>query len=322
MNPFLLADANDAPLSQWGEERLIPAIQGWLGASAPAYPEGPGDDCAVLPVCGEKHLVTTDSVVYQRHFDDKVTAFQAGEKLLKRNASDIAAMAGVPDSAVVAIVCGQNLSVRWIENFCKGMAHAALDCGIRLVGGDLSQGPDGTFSASMALLGHAQNPVLRKGAAAGDLIFVTGELGGSLAEWHYAFVPRLKEARWLAQHARPKCMIDVTDGLAKDLRTILPEGCDALIDVEALPLRVEARLSQDAMDPVTHALCDGEDYELLFTLTGTTDVAQLQAAWRKKFNTLLTCIGRMAPAENPMVPHRLRNAQTHALLSVEGFSHF
>lgn len=322
MNPFQLADANDSPLSQWGEGRLIAAIQGWLGASAPAYPEGPGDDCAVLPACADRQLITTDSVIYGRHFDDAVTAFQAGEKLLKRNASDIAAMAGVPDSAVIAVVCGKNLSVRWLENFCKGMAHGALACNIRLVGGDLAQGPDGTFSASMALLGHAAFPMLRKGAGAGDLIFVTGELGGSRACWHHAFVPRIKEAQWLAAHAQPKSMIDITDGLAKDLRELLPDGCDALLDIEALPLRAEARLSQDEDDPLTHALCDGEDYELLFTLPENTDLSALRADWQKSFSTRLSCIGRIEPSENPAISKRLRNARTHALLSGEGYAHF
>lgn len=322
MNPFFQKSADDTPLSQWGESALIAAIGQWLGASAPPPPEGPGDDCAVLPPCKDARLLTTDSVIYGRHFDDSLSGFDAGAKLLKRNASDIAAMGGIPDSAVTAVICGKNLSVKWLEDFCRGMAHAAQACGISLVGGDMAQGADDTFSATMALLGHAAQPVLRTGGSPGDLVCVTGELGGSLDGWHYQFSPRLTEGRWLAANAHPVAMMDITDGLAKDLPSALPHTCDALIEPACLPIRASARNGTDGRDWLSHALCDGEDYELLVILPKDTDWPALQRRWQTAFALPLTCIGHLATAIEPAHGKRLRDKATLAPLLGKGFTHF
>lgn len=314
MNPFDIRHHTDGPIGGYGEGRLIADIRQWLGETAPAAPEGPGDDCAVLESAPGKTLFTIDSVVYGRHFDKNVSAEQAGAKLLKRNVSDIAAMGGAPTCAVVAITCGKDLSRAWLEGFCRGMAAGAKAWGVRLVGGDISGASEGTFSASMALLGHAEKPLLRTGAAEGDFIFVTGELGGSLTGWHFDFVPRVREGAWLAAHARPSSMMDLTDGLAKDLPDLIPEGCDAFLDTAILPLRT----------PVTslgQALCDGEDYELLFTLP-KAHLHKLDD-WNTAFpQTRLTRIGRMQTASDPQKTKRLRDKTTGQPLDVEGFSHF
>ena len=314
MTPFTPKPA--LRLDAWNETRLIGAIRVALGDTAPAAPEGPGDDCAAFAPDKHTALFTTDSLVFGRHFDARVSPEAAGAKLVKRNVSDIAAMGGVPTRGVVAIVCGKNTSRAWLLRFCRGMASAARAWNVRLVGGDMSGADDGVFSATMALLGHAAKPILRTGARAGDFIFVTGELGGSLNGWHLDFTPRVKEAVWLAAHARPSAMMDITDGLFKDLPALLPERCDALLD----PTRIPVRSCVRGKDALRHALGDGEDYELLFTLPpDRVDVDRLLARWRAAFKTRLTLIGEIVPSKTgggalctaPNVP-----------LTGAGFSHF
>ncbi len=320
MSPFEKTSATDKPMRELGELALLKKIRRALGEAAPPCPEGPGDDCAVLECeCEEnfKQLFTVDSLVYKKHFDDSLTAFQAGEKLLKRNVSDIAAMAGTATVGVTAVVCGGDVSEGWLLEFCRGLSAAALRHGVRLVGGDLAQGDAGTFSASLSLLGKAKHPVTRKGARPGDLIFVTGKLGGSLAGWHYEFKPRVKEALWLAEHFRPNAMMDLTDGLAKDLPQLLPENCDAFLETNALPISPAV-----TENPLVHALSDGEDYELLFTLPEGTDIAALMKKWNENFSTPLTCIGKIERAHDDKDGKRLRDARTKELLNAKGFSHF
>ena len=92
MNPFTTSRAQS--VGARGERQLIAAIRRWLGDASPASPFGIGDDCAVIPPTRRHQLVTTDPVIYDRHFDDRVPARAVGAKLLKRNLSDIAAMGG------------------------------------------------------------------------------------------------------------------------------------------------------------------------------------------------------------------------------------
>ena len=101
-------------VSALGEEKLIAAIRRWLGAASPRAPFGIGDDCAVLPAAKSKQLITVDPVIYREHFDDTIPPRAVGEKLLKRNLSDLAAMGGRPRAAVVALALDPRTSVRWL----------------------------------------------------------------------------------------------------------------------------------------------------------------------------------------------------------------
>ena len=86
--------------------------------------------------------------------------------------------------------------------------------------------PNGQFTAVLSLTGYSEKaPLLRKGAQAGDALYVTGTLGGSLLKKHYNFKPRLPEGQWLAQSMACSALMDITDGLAKDLRELIPDGC-------------------------------------------------------------------------------------------------
>jgi thiamine-monophosphate kinase len=279
-------------VAAWGEEKLIRAIRQWLGPASPRAPFGMGDDCAVLPSPSRgPQLITVDPVVYQRHFDDAVPPRAAGEKLLKRNLSDLAAMGGRPSAAVLALVLDARTSRSWLEKFYRGLAASARRYRVPVVGGDVAQA-DGVIAATLTLLGEAAGPrvVTRSGARRGDWIYVTGALGGSLASGHhYRFTPRLAEGAWLARQPDVRAMMDVSDGLAKDLHAITPPGAAPAIEAGRVPRRAGADLRA--------ALTEGEDYELLFALRRHADREAFERKWRRAFpRSRLSCLGQFVPA--------------------------
>jgi thiamine-monophosphate kinase len=295
-------------VAAWGEERLITAIRGWLGNVAPPAPRGMGDDCAVLPSSRSQQLLTVDPVILGRHFDETTPPAQVGAKLLKRNVSDIAAMGGRPRFAVIALTLDRRLSRRWLAQFHRGLAAAARRFGIEVVGGDVAQGKG--FSASLTLLGIAtsERVLTRRGARRGDHIFVTGVLGGSLKSGHHwRFTPRLAEGAWLVRQPEVRSMMDVSDGLAKDLHALEPANAEAAIEAHALPIRAGATLRQ--------ALSEGEDYELVFTVGAAVDPADFGTRWRRCFpRTRLSRIGHFCTRGS-------RAADTITLLDYHGYEH-
>ena len=307
MRPFAKS-ARDS-VSALGEEKLIAAIRRWLGTASPRSPFGIGDDCAVLPAAHGKQLITVDPVIYREHFNDAIPARAVGEKLLKRNLSDLAAMGGRPRAAVVALALDSRTSVRWLEQFYRGLAACARRYRVPVVGGDVAHAR-GTLVASLTLLGAATGSrvVTRTGARAGDGIFVTGALGRSLPTGHHwKFSPRLAEGAWLARQPGVRAMMDVSDGLAKDLHALTPRGATPALDAAALPRRADADLRA--------ALTDGEDYELVFAFASRADRGALARAWRRTFpRTRLTQIGRFVRAG-------ARPAGTLNLDDYRGFEH-
>lgn len=290
MHPF--AERQSESVAAWGEERLIAAIRRWLGDVAPPTPRGMGDDCAVLPASRRRQLLTVDPVILGRHFDEQAAPASVGAKLLKRNVSDIAAMGGQPRHAVIALTLDPRISRRWLGQFHRGLAAAARRFGIKVVGGDVAQGSG--FSASLTLLGTASgNRVLtRRGAHCGDHIWVTGVLGGSVKSGHHwRFQPRLPEGAWLVRQRAVRSMMDVSDGLAKDLHALEPANARAALYAHSLPIRSGATLQQ--------ALSEGEDYELVFTLSARTDPDRFMARWRRRFpRTRLSCIGKFCAPDH------------------------
>ena len=164
---------------------------------------------------------------------------------------------------------------------------------------------------------------MRSGAKPGDAIFVTGELGGSLSGKHLEFEPRLAEARWLAEHFSIHAMIDLSDGLAGDLRHVLKASrAGAELLRTAIPVSRSAKLrakeSFSAKPPFVAALTDGEDFELLFTVAGR-DAVPLLDAWRTKFQKLaLTCIGKITAGEGVAI----RDNHGARPLTAHGYEHF
>lgn len=297
MSPFVVSRRQS--VVSLGEERLIARIRRWLGRVAPAAPAGPGDDCAVVDVKkGARLLLTADPVVLGKHFDEHTPPAAVARKLLRRNLSDIAAMGGTPRFAILSWTIPPRTSVRWLEAFHRALGRDALRHGVTINGGDISSAPT-DLAAHLTLVGEAPaRPLLRTGARAGDWIYVTGELGGSILGRHTAFEPRLAEGRWLAGQRAVRCMIDVSDGIAKELRLIAPRGCRASIEPDAVPVsRAAVRLAKrTGRTSLEHALTDGEDFELLFAVGPGPRAVALGKAWRRRFHTRLARIGRIVRA--------------------------
>ncbi|GAB1489305.1 thiamine-phosphate kinase [Opitutaceae bacterium] len=282
---------------------MIAQIQRWLGAATPRTPFGIGDDCAVVPASRHTQLVTVDPVIYGEHFDDAIPPRAAGAKLLKRNLSDIAAMGGRPRAAVIALALDGRVKTVWLEGFYRGLAAEARRFGVPIVGGDVAR-QGGGIVATLTLIGEAagRRVLTRHGARRGDWIYVTGSLGGSIRGHHHRFTPRLKEGAWLAARAEVRSLMDVSDGIARDIRALTPTGCSPQIMMTAVPVSVAARAEsgRTGRTALDHALSDGEDYELLFTVSERADCARFEAAWKRAFSTRLSCIGRMTATSAPV----------------------
>lgn len=309
----------NSTIASLGEVELIQRIEKWLGDVSPESPEGMGDDCAVLDCeSNKKQLITTDSLSYGQHFDSSIRAEDAGAKLIKRNLSDIAAMGGTPGPALLNLLCGPDLSIEWLERFIQGIRQTCEHYGVKIAGGDVSGLREGQFSAVLTQTGYTAEPILRRGAKEGDTIYVTGSLGGSILKKHYAFEPRIAEGRWLADSNVCSSMMDLTDGLAKDLPELIPENCAAWIDLLAIPLSDDS--IQIEGDPLEHAFCDGEDYELIFTIKGSVENERFEQSWQTQFpETPLSMIATVGPHRDNAV---LINTQTQkAVPWKKGFEH-
>lgn len=255
---------------------------------------GPGDDCAIVRIPGSPllQLFKADAMVEGVHFTRDMPAALVGRKALARAVSDIASMGGCPNEAMITLVLPPDLSWTWLQELYRGLKKAALLWGVGLAGGETSSAPAGApLVVSVALTGEVREDrvVRRDGAQEGDVIAVTGRLGGSFASGrHLKFTPRLTEAQWLVEHYQPNAMMDLSDGLAKDLpRLVAASKTGWRLELDRIPCHAEAGLKQ--------AIGDGEDYELLLTFP-VRCWEELQAAWRKQFPRVgLTEIGSVTP---------------------------
>jgi thiamine-monophosphate kinase len=287
---------------------------------------GVGDDCAVLDIGSKQRevLFKTDAVVEGVHFRPDDAPSQIGHKALARGLSDIAAMGGSPTAALITLGLPSGRDPAWAGGVYAGLNSLAERQRVAIVGGETTTSPERAF-LSVALLGWVNQgrAVLRSGAQVGDAIFVTGELGGSLAGRHLVFEPRLDEAGWLVAHFDLHAMIDLSDGLAGDLPHILhASGLGAELLAEAIPIsraaRQAARESPGAKSPLTAALTDGEDFELLFTVM-SSDAVPLLDQWKARFPKVrLGCIGKITA--EPGV--HLRDKQGLRPLTADGYVHF
>ena len=231
---------------------------------------GIGDDTAVLHPPAHPLLVTTDMLLEGSHFVlSEAGPRRVGRKALAVNLSDIAAMAGKPLAAVVSVGLPRGAGESLATELYQGLREMADAFDTALVGGDTNSW-DGPLVISVTVFGEAtgRGPVTRGGARPGDWLLVTGSLGGSILAKHLDFTPRVREALVLHQQATLHAMIDISDGLAADLKHICDEsGCGAVLRAEAIPISSAARQTKDDRSALEHALGDGEDFELLFAVS-------------------------------------------------------
>ena len=290
--------------------------------------EGIGDDCAVLPLAGDEALVftsdlLTEGVHFLRH---ATTARELGGKSLAVNLSDIAAMGVSPVATLLSIALPQDATQQWALEFMEGYRQVAERYATPLIGGDTTRSEAGiTINVTAIGRGPVSHLKRRRDARPGDRIFVTGELGGSgaglreilaghldtpLAALHRNPVPQVDEGQWLGARHEVHAMMDLSDGLASDLRHILDLSLTgAEIDLESIPVAAGADLQT--------AACGGEDYKLLLTAEASA-AERLAAEFRIRFGTPLYPIGRITAQEGLVW---LRAGQPEAL-DWRGFSHY
>ncbi len=315
---------NNKTIETLGEFGLIDEIKKWVPPlTLTLIPQGRGkgegivgigDDAAVFRSSGKMNqLLTIDTLVENVDFvRNQTTPQKIGWKALGINLSDIAAMGGIPKVAVVSLILPRRTELNFVKGFYEGIRKLAQKFGVLIVGGDLSKGS--VISCAIAMVGEADPKftVYRSGAKIGDFICVTGRLGGSILGKHLDFMPRIKEGLFLAKHG-VSAMIDISDGLCQDLKHITNESkVGGMIDERKIPIAKAAlKLAKgNRKNALEHALSDGEDFELLFTVAENC-LYPLEKIWRKWFKTELTQIGKIVARDNATLEMRKRLGFQH-----------
>ena len=242
-----------------------------------------GHDCAVLSSFPKNLdlVLKTDAVVEGVHFTRSTPAPLAGRKALARGLSDFAAAGATPRAALITIGCPNPRSARRIRQAYQGLSRLAKKFHLPIVGGETVRTRQLLLSISLLGTVPQKTSPSRSGAKPGDILFVTGKLGGSWPHHHLSFTPRLAEGQWLVRHKFPSAMLDLSDGLGADLpRLARSSRIGFTIHPNQIPLspRATPRL----------AFTQGEDYELLFSVPKNR-ISALLRQW--PFSTPLTPIG-------------------------------
>ncbi len=258
------------------ENDLLASLATLFASSDPGVLVGSGpDDCAHLMADGRQLAMSADAFVEGSHFLADADPRDVAAKAVGASLSDLAASACRARWLLVSLCLRKGLAAGWADAFAQGLADAAARYQVSVVGGDVVSGP-ATF-VSVTAVGEPLpgGPVLRSGGKAGDVLVVTGSLGGSLLGRHLRPEPRLAEIAALMAYAAerddgfPHAAMDLSDGLSLDLARLCREsGVGAVVDAAAVPVADAARVRSDdsGKPPLAHALSDGEDFELLLAL--------------------------------------------------------
>ena len=265
---------------------------------------GIGDDAAIIDFAGQPLVITMDAIAEGTHFRlpnlqeaselVRAEAFERiGRKALAVSLSDIAAMGATPIAATLSFQCPKGLTIDDLKALYRGAARLAAEFNLEIVGGDTNTWADGLVVSSTVfgtrscqLTGWSLG-----GAQDGDAIYVSGAFGGSIHGRHFDFEPRLRLAKHLADHYQVNSATDASDSLTMDLMAMATaSGLSFAIDLDAVPISEDVRADENK-SALEHALSDGEDFELIFTV-GPDVAAQLDQA--ADLPTLITKIGRVS----------------------------
>ena len=332
-----------ATFGEIGEFGFIERIEAGALPPAAGVRCGIGDDCAVLACENSRvRLITSDLMVEGVHFVvEGSDPGGLGHKLLAVNLSDVAAMGGEPREALISLAIPPELDVGYMERVYHGLRGLAARFGVNVVGGDTTRST-GPLVMNLTLTGEMDQDRVcyRSGANPGDLIYVSGTLGDSAAGLklalgesvglsnadreillcrHHRPEPRVALGRALAASGAVTAMLDLSDGVASDLRHICRQsGVSAVIDGTAIPVSTAFRRFRELSDTGAHnlALSGGEDYELLFTVAhgGRDDVEALAAG------PGIACIGRIVSGDGRIYLENAQGPRTE--LEARGFEHF
>ena len=284
-------------LADVGEDGLLSVIFPLL-PGGPRVLIGPGDDTALLSTPSGSVLATTDAMVRGRDWlDEWSTGADVGVKTVAQNIADIAAMGGVPSGLLVTLIADPRTSLAWVRDFTAGLAQAAREAGVPVLGGDLSSAPAGVLVVSVTALGECEGrePVCRSGAQVGNVLAVCGSLGHSaagllllqrgqsglapeLASYHRRPRPPHEQGP-VAARAGATAMLDVSDGLGRDAgRIARASGVRIEIDEALLRDDVAALKHVVSQDEAWRCVTEGgEEHSLLACFPSG---ARLPEGWR------------------------------------------
>ena len=334
-------------IRELGEFRLIERIARLLAPCSKDVVVGVGDDVAVVDTGGDDYLLLTcDIQVEKTHFLPSASPHQLGRKAAAVNLSDIGAKGGKPLHFLVSLALRTDTPVEWVEDFYKGLGEEASRYGTDIIGGNLSriQGPQ---VIDLFLMGKVKKDrlLLRKGAKPGDLVLVTGQLGGArggllllaqkdlkekmdpqkaeaLIQAQKTPTPRLKEGQIIARSGKATAMLDISDGLAQDLLHICQaSGVGARIRAGRIPFScaLENLAQLLKIPPWRLALMGGEDYELCFTVSAR-EAEKLAEEVKRSTGTPVTIIGEVLPQRKGQWLVTPQGEEVP--LSSEGWNHF
>jgi len=330
-------------LSDIGEFGLINRLSKQFNTGKEKGITGIGDDCAVIPIDTQSSwLVTTDMLIEGRHFiQGQISPENLGYKSLAVNLSDIAAMGGEPHSMWLSIGIPGNIPVSWLDDFFSGLQSLCNKTNTLLLGGDTTKSPD-KLVINIVVMGKANNTLIkyRSAAKSGDAICITGNPGNSsaglkallegynkdkatqyLIEQHHKPKTYLKEGQWLATKNETHAMIDISDGIASDIRHIINlSHVGAAINLDSLPVSDELKYfcqkhNQDIMEM---AVCGGEDYCLLCTIEGQ-QYPVIAQKYKENFGMPLYKIGEIKGEKHGLV--YLKDNKPYDIIKT-GFDHF
>lgn len=336
--------ASDKKISEIGEFGLIERIRKLVPkASDDNILVGIGDDTAVIKITPQKWLLATcDIQIEDTHFRiNHGSHYQFGRRAMTVNLSDIASMGGRPTYALVSAGLPPQMEVSDFDNLFKGMSVALAEHSAFIVGGNLAHTSD-KLTIDVFLLGKVSPDqiLLRRGAKTGDRIFVTGTLGASAAGFHvlenygkdypeeFAHlvqshlepIARVETGAEIAKSGYATSMIDISDGLAGDLKHICDgSNVGAEIFERNIPLPEKIEKLSISKNKLDLALKGGEDYELLFTMRYDTPLQIIQRI-AAKTGTKISEIGRIVSNDNGF---NVINEENQRLpLQPKGWDHF
>ena len=313
----------EGSIARLGEFVLIERIRGILGREEDdRIVLGIGDDTAALRLGTDKVLlVTCDTQIEDTHFRrSDISSYELGRRAMAVNLSDIASMGGTPTFALVSLGLPRELPLADFDDLFRGMRDQLAEFSGTIIGGNLAHTSE-KMLVDITILGEVApgNLLTRGGARPGDAVYVTGTLGSSAAGMcvieqfekneqagfmdlilaHRLPTPRVKEGKQIARAGVATAMIDLSDGLARDLLHLCESSkVGAEISLDRIPVREGVRQVADRLgkDPCVLVLGGGEDYELLFTAGPEVSSGKIEQV-AEESGTPITQIGVILPAE-------------------------